>query len=274
MVRGHRSHDGLEILSRAECLVLLRNARLGRVAVTTGALPDIFPVRYGVIEEDIVFRTSPGTKHDTALMNAMVAFEADHLDDLNRGWSVVVVGVARHVTDPGELAALANMVPTTVTPGHRPHLVRIDTAMISGRRIPGHDDATARPESAPDVRVLVVDDDDADRRLVTKLLTGEPRFTVVGEAPHGAGALQLAEALRPDVVILDYEMPGLDGLEIAARLFQHQPSPLVVLCARSSHPALPRVAAKLGISGYVDKKNLRRLVTVVDQVVLDQHSDP
>lgn len=58
----------LRHLSRGECLELLHRERLGRVTVKIGELPAILPVNYVLLEEDIVIRTAPGTKHSAALM--------------------------------------------------------------------------------------------------------------------------------------------------------------------------------------------------------------
>jgi nitroimidazol reductase NimA-like FMN-containing flavoprotein (pyridoxamine 5'-phosphate oxidase superfamily) len=129
--------NGLEILSREECLRLLGTATIGRLGLTTGALPTVLPINFRLVGDKIVFRTSVGSKLDAATQNAVVAFEVDEMDPLwHSGWSVVVTGVAREVTEPDELAAL----PTT----HIPHwaskssdrVVEITTEMITGRRIP------------------------------------------------------------------------------------------------------------------------------------------
>src|SRR6476646_11639130 len=71
---------GLEILSTDECLDLLRSQTLGRVAVQIGATPAISPVNYALLDDDVVFRTDPGTKLSAALMRTMVAYEVDDTD--------------------------------------------------------------------------------------------------------------------------------------------------------------------------------------------------
>jgi hypothetical protein len=88
--------NGLEVLSRDECLRLLGTAALGRVAVTTAALPTILPVNFRFDGRHILIRTGRGTKLDAATRNAVVAFEVDEVEPATReGWSVVVTGVAR-----------------------------------------------------------------------------------------------------------------------------------------------------------------------------------
>ncbi|RKG90757.1 response regulator, partial [Corallococcus sp. CA053C] len=67
-------------------------------------------------------------------------------------------------------------------------------------------------------RVLVVDDEAPARAKVRRLLTADARFTAVGEATDGTEALARIEALRPDLVVLDVQMPGLTGFEVLEAL--------------------------------------------------------
>jgi nitroimidazol reductase NimA-like FMN-containing flavoprotein (pyridoxamine 5'-phosphate oxidase superfamily) len=129
---------GLEVLDISECLDLLETVDVGRVAVTVGALPAIFPVNFRLVDGRIVFATGEGTKLAAALREAVVAFEVDWFDPASRaGWSVHVLGTAR-VCDSSSLermyAEMAGL--ESWTPAARPYLVAIEAAMISGRRFP------------------------------------------------------------------------------------------------------------------------------------------
>jgi uncharacterized protein len=138
MTSGAVDRNGLEVLARAECLRLLEQTTLGRVAVTVGALPAVLPVNYRLVDDRIVFRTSDGSKLDAATRNAVVAFEVDEMEPMGHtGWSVMVTGLTREVTDARELEALesANIPRWAPVGGER--IVEISTDMISGRRI-GH----------------------------------------------------------------------------------------------------------------------------------------
>lgn len=128
--------NGLQVLDRAECIELLRGARLGRIATTFRALPVVVPVNYALVDDDVVFRTGSGTKLAAAVTNAVVAFEVDAVDeDALEGWSVLVTGTAALVSRPDELEALAGRLPVTWLPTAPTRYVRIRTEMISGRRI-------------------------------------------------------------------------------------------------------------------------------------------
>lgn len=126
--------EGLEILSEDECWRLLATQPIGRVGVSLGALPAIFPVNFVVDDNQVLFRTGEGVKLKAALNHTVVAFEVDQADtDTRSGWSVLVVGVA-DVVPPGEPNA-APIDPDTWVAGERDHLVRIRPEVLTGRRI-------------------------------------------------------------------------------------------------------------------------------------------
>ena len=137
MGKGRVAGDGTpEELSRAECLRLLRSRSLGRVAYTDHALPAIAPVNYAVDGDTVVFRTATGTRLAAGTRDAVVAFEVDESDPVQRwGWSVVVVGVASEVlrTSAGLRAVELALAPWAA--GERNHFVRITPTFVSGRRI-------------------------------------------------------------------------------------------------------------------------------------------
>jgi uncharacterized protein len=128
--------NGLEVLERDECLTLLATATLGRVGVTSGALPAVLPVNFRFDGSRILFRTGVGTKLDAATDNAVVAFEVDEIDPAaHTGWSVVVTGVARELTDPDDLAAAQRLPLARWAPGEDHRVVAVSTEVVSGRRI-------------------------------------------------------------------------------------------------------------------------------------------
>ncbi len=128
--------DGLEILSDEECHGLLEQERIGRVAITVHALPAVLPVNYRLLGDSILFFTAEGMKLRAATSNAVVCFEVDHFDvESETGWSVMVVGVASEVTDPRAIASARRLGVRPWARGNRPHLVRLGTEFVSGRRI-------------------------------------------------------------------------------------------------------------------------------------------
>src|SRR4051812_12100415 len=130
--------EGLEILNEDDCWRLMATKAVGRVGVTIGALPAIFPVNFVLGDGEIVFRTGEGTKLRAALNRSVVAFEVDDADPVyHGGWSVHAVGVAEVVSaddDPDVSVA-------PWAPGQRDTLVRIRPELITGRRITRDTDA-------------------------------------------------------------------------------------------------------------------------------------
>jgi nitroimidazol reductase NimA-like FMN-containing flavoprotein (pyridoxamine 5'-phosphate oxidase superfamily) len=140
-----RDRRGLRVLSTTECFLRLGRGGIGRVAVTMKALPAIFPVNYAVLDGDIVFRSSSGSKLNAATNCAVVAFEVDHNDRMSHtGWSVLVVGRAHIVTDPDEHTLMIGLSLTPWAEGPDDEYVRIVTSVISGRELT-HEDITEDP---------------------------------------------------------------------------------------------------------------------------------
>jgi two-component system, NarL family, response regulator LiaR len=103
------------------------------------------------------------------------------------------------------------------------------------------------------IRVLLVDDHAVVRKGLRALLEREPGIQVVGEAEDGERAVQLAERLRPDVVLMDLEMPVLNGTEATRRISERDPEARIVVL--TSHAAEEDVfpALKAGAQGYLLK---------------------
>ena len=105
------------------------------------------------------------------------------------------------------------------------------------------------------VRVLLADDHRLMRVGTAALLAGDPRIEIVGQAADGSEALALAERRRPDVVLLDLNMPGMDGLQACARLreMRSQPAPEVLMLTVSEEEPDLYAALRVGASGYLTK---------------------
>ena len=112
-------------------------------------------------------------------------------------------------------------------------------------------DATIRSE----VRVLVVDDSAFMRAALSRIVTSEPGFEVVGTACCGSDALAKIASLDPDVVTLDVEMPGLDGLETLRRIMIQFPRPVIMVSATTERGADATFSALgAGAFDYVPKQ--------------------
>jgi DNA-binding NarL/FixJ family response regulator len=103
--------------------------------------------------------------------------------------------------------------------------------------------------------VLIVDDHPSFRASARMLLECEG-YDVVGEAPDGESALDAVEQLHPDVVLLDVQLPGMDGFEVAERLTANGRSPAIVLTSSRDVEDLGQLAGREGVRGFIPKSEL------------------
>ncbi|WP_030923250.1 pyridoxamine 5'-phosphate oxidase family protein [Streptosporangium amethystogenes] len=127
---------GLQVFSHEKCMHLLASCPIGRIVFTDRALPSVQPVNFCLDGNDIVIRTTVGSKLASATRRTIVAFEIDDFDPEERtGWSVTVVGYARAVDDPREMARLAELPLTPWALGSRDHFIVITAKHVSGQRL-------------------------------------------------------------------------------------------------------------------------------------------
>ncbi|MGH8919642.1 MAG: response regulator [Actinomycetes bacterium] len=117
------------------------------------------------------------------------------------------------------------------------------------------------------IGVLVVDDHEAVRLGVAELFACIEGFTVVGTATDGSEAAATVQRLRPDVVLMDISMPGMDGIAATAAVLAVRPQVRVVILSCSVTGALVRGARAAGVAGYqlksADPSDLIEAVRVV-----------
>ncbi len=117
------------------------------------------------------------------------------------------------------------------------------------------------------IRLLLADDQALVRGALAALLDLEADLTVVGEAGSGEAAVALARELSPDVVLMDVEMPGMDGIAATALIRHTQPSVQVIMVTTFGRPGFLRRALAAGASGFVVKDTpARQLADAVRRV--------
>lgn len=103
------------------------------------------------------------------------------------------------------------------------------------------------------VTILLADDHPIILQGLMRLLEAEPDLKVVGEASDGLQAVQLAEKFKPNVLVIDMMMPGLNGLEVLRQVKKRSPSTLNIVLSMQSADAYVVEALKSGASGYILK---------------------
>ncbi|MFD5897582.1 response regulator [Streptomyces sp. NPDC060366] len=101
--------------------------------------------------------------------------------------------------------------------------------------------------------VVLADDEALLRKALAALLTLEGEITVVAEAHDGESAVRATLRHRPDVLVIDLEMPGVDGLGAVEQIRRERPDQVVLMLTRHARPGVLRKALRLGVQGFVSK---------------------
>jgi len=123
----------VEILGEDDCWELLLSQSLGRLAVSVGGLPDIYPVNFVAADNRLLFRTTEGTKLLELTVNHNVAFESDGVGR-DQAWSVVVKGTARILETRAEIDAAEQLPLRPLVPTLKYTWVEIEPRAVTGRR--------------------------------------------------------------------------------------------------------------------------------------------
>lgn len=118
------------------------------------------------------------------------------------------------------------------------------------------------------VRILVADDHGITRRGVRALLETKPGWKVCGEAITGAEAILKTRQLKPDVVIMDFSMPEVNGLEATRQIHAEMPDVAVLILTMHESGQLIREAINVGARGYVLKSDLDRILFLAIPAIL------
>src|SRR5437762_7436773 len=99
--------------------------------------------------------------------------------------------------------------------------------------------------------VLLVDDYEPFRRLIRSMLEETSGFRIIGQASDGLDAIQKAEELRPDLILLDIGLPKLSGIQAARKILQRVPDSKIIFLSQETSADVVAEAFRLGASGYV-----------------------
>jgi DNA-binding NarL/FixJ family response regulator len=115
-------------------------------------------------------------------------------------------------------------------------------------------------------RTLIVEDHEGVRALLRSLLENETQCVVVGEASDGLQAVQRAQELQPDLILLDLSLPKLNGMEAGRRIRKISPQSKIVFLSQDSAPEIVESALRIG-AGYLLKSDAKELPAAVHAVL-------
>ncbi len=105
-------------------------------------------------------------------------------------------------------------------------------------------------------RTILVDDQPIFRDIIRGVLSRTGRFQFVGEAENGAEAVNLYNSVKPDVVIMDVQMPNMSGFEATVRITEEDPEAVVILMSMQADAGYATVAAEAGAKGFLPKRTI------------------
>jgi DNA-binding NarL/FixJ family response regulator len=127
--------------------------------------------------------------------------------------------------------------------------------------------AHSKEKTSDKITVLLVDDHSLVRRGFRRILEDDRAISVVGEAGDGEEAVRMAQKLRPQVIVMDCAMPGMNGLVATRRILEGDPKVFVLMLSMHSEDTLVRQALDAGARGYILKSAVHLdLVKAVKQV--------
>ena len=116
------------------------------------------------------------------------------------------------------------------------------------------------------LRTLIVEDHDGLRAMLRSLMENEASCVVIGEASDGLQAVQTAQELQPDLILLDLSLPKLNGMEAGRRIRKISPESKILFLSQEPAPEIVQTALGLG-SGYLLKSDAKELPAAVHAVL-------
>ncbi len=126
--------------------------------------------------------------------------------------------------------------------------------------------SAATPKASP-VRILVVDDSELMRRCLRNLLEQEDQWKVCSEAANGREAIEKVQQSTPDVIVLDFQMPEMNGLDAAREIRKRSPEIPILMVTLHMSAQLEHQAKKIGIRGACDKNDVGCVIEAVDTLL-------
>lgn len=118
------------------------------------------------------------------------------------------------------------------------------------------------------ISVLLTDDHELVRTGIKRLLEDSGRIRIVGEAESGEQGIKMADELKPDVILMDINMPGIGGIEACQRILKKHPQQKIIILTVHTEQTIPKRMLEIGAKGYLTKEcRLEEMLQGIDNVV-------
>jgi two-component system invasion response regulator UvrY len=117
------------------------------------------------------------------------------------------------------------------------------------------------------IKILLIDDHALVRTGIKRLLEDSNQVKIVGEADSGEASILLAQELKPDVILMDVNMPGIGGVEASRRILQRNPAQKIIILTIHTEQTFPKRLLEIGAKGYLTKEcDINEMITAIKQV--------
>jgi len=117
------------------------------------------------------------------------------------------------------------------------------------------------------IKVLLTDDHALVRNGIRRLLEDCEQIEIIGEADSGESCMRLAQSLKPDVILMDVNMPGIGGVEASRRILQRNPAQKIIILTIHTEQTFPKRLLEIGAKGYLTKEcETNEMITAIRQV--------
>jgi DNA-binding NarL/FixJ family response regulator len=123
-------------------------------------------------------------------------------------------------------------------------------------------------------KILIADDSDIGRASIRTILSKQIGWTICGEAVNGRNAVLMAHDLKPDLIIMDFSMPMLDGLQASKEILRATPEVPIIVFTFHMTPQLNREASRVGIRKVVSKSDGANALRSAVEALLDDRNAP
>ena len=117
------------------------------------------------------------------------------------------------------------------------------------------------------IKILLTDDHALVRTGIKRLLEDTKQVKIIGEAESGEASIQLAQELKPDVILMDVNMPGIGGIEASRRILQRDPRQKIIILTIHTEQTFPKRLLEIGAKGYLTKEcDISEMLMAITQV--------